>query len=372
MFKGRADGKECSFKVDKGSDVTIINSKFVTKEKRKILSEHLNLRYPTGEKVPVESQVEIKVEIGKYVVQVPMFVAEINDDCLLGVDFLKIVNLEQTFKNVFGALELIEETTRIEVFCEKVPISLKELFEENSQNLNYLEKGIFANFLREFEDVFSENVVAGNCNVVEHVINVQDSSPIKQVPRRIPIQMRGEVDKIIEEMRSRGVIEESQSPWVSPAVLVKKKDGSIRFCVDFRKLNAVTIKDLYPLPRIDDILDQLSGNSWFSTLDLKSGYWQLKIRSEDKIKTAFSIGKGLWQFTVMPFGLCNAPATFERLIEEVLRDLISKICLVYLDDVIIYGKSFAEMMENLEKIFLRLRKINLKLNPKNVFFFQKM
>jgi len=97
----------------------------------------------------------------------------------------------------------------------------------------------------------------------------------------------------------QGVIEESCSPWISPAVLVTKKDGSIRFCVDFRKLNAITKKDFYPILRIDDIFDRLAGNSWFSSLDLKSGSWQVKIRSEDKEKTAFSIGKGLWQFIVM-------------------------------------------------------------------------
>ncbi|XP_036138917.1 uncharacterized protein LOC118644443 [Monomorium pharaonis] len=176
--------------------------------------------------------------------------------------------------------------------------------------------------------------------------------------------MRGEVNKIIEEMRAQGVIEESQSPWMSPAVLVRKKDGSLRFCVDYRKLNEVTVKDSYPLPKIDDILDQLSGNIWFSTLDLKSGYWQVKIRSEDKEKIAFSIGNGLWQFTVMPFGLCNAPATFERVIEKILHGLLYKFCLVYLDDVIIYGKSFSEMLENLGKVFTRLREVNLKVNPK--------
>jgi len=189
---------------------------------------------------------------------------------------------------------------------------------------------------------------------VEHKIIVKESSPIKQVPRRIPFRMREEVNGIIEDMRKQGVIEESQSPWVSPAVLVRKKDGTIQFCVDYRKLNAVTKKDSYPLPRIDDILDQLSGNSWFSTLDLKSGYWQIKINLKDKEKTAFSVGNGLWQFIVMPFGLCNAPATFERLMEKVLYGLIPKICLVYLDDVIIFGKSFSEILGNLKTVFLKL------------------
>jgi len=115
-------------------------------------------------------------------------------------------------------------------------------------------------------------------------------------------------------MKSQGVIEKSFSLWVSPAIL-KKKNGVLKFCVDYRKLNAVTVKDSYPLPRIDDLLDQLSGNAWFTILDLKSGYWKIEIRPEDNEKMAFSIRNGLWQFTVMPFGLCNAPATFERLME---------------------------------------------------------
>ena len=371
IYRGKIDNKECSFKVDTGSDVSIINSKFVDKEKRKICKNFVNLRYPTGEKVRVEFWTEMKVELGKYSLEIPMFIADINDECLLGIDFLKMVNLDKVFESAFGIPILEKEIARIEDSSEKVPIPLKELYKANSQHLSEIEKESFVDFLNEFDDLFSENIIAGNCNVVEHVVNVRDSPPIKQVPRRIPIQMREEVDKILEDMSSQGVIEESQSPWVSPAVMVKKKDGSIRFCVDYRKLNEVTIKDSYPLPRIDDILDQLAGNSWFSTLDLKSGYWQIKIRPEDKEKTAFSIGKGLWQFTIMPFGLCNAPATFERLMEKVLRNLLSKICLVYLDDVIIFGKSFTEMINNLKIVFLRLREANLKLNPKKCVLFNK-
>lgn len=154
-------------------------------------------------------------------------------------------------------------------------------------------------------------------------------------------------------------------------VLVRKKDGTLRFCVDYRKLNAVIIKDSYSLPRIQDILNRLSGNSWFSTLDLKSKYWQVKVRSEDREKTAFFVGNGLWQFTVMPFGLCNAPVTFERLMETILRDILSKIYLVYLDDVIVFSNLFEEMMANLRKIFLRLRLANLKINLKKCSFFGK-
>ena len=118
----------------------------------------------------------------------------------------------------------------------------------------------------------------------------------------------------------------------------------VRFCVDYRKLNELTVKDAYPIHRIDDSLDQSSGAQWFSTLDLCSGYWQIELEPEDKPKTAFVTKRGLYQFRVMPFGMCNAPATFERLMETVLSGLQWDICLIYLDDIIVIAKSFDEML----------------------------
>ncbi|GBL83266.1 Retrovirus-related Pol polyprotein from transposon 297, partial [Araneus ventricosus] len=189
--------------------------------------------------------------------------------------------------------------------------------------------------------------------------------------RHLPLARKEEAEHLVKEMVDNGIIEESSGPWASPIVLVKKKDGSTRFCVDYRKLNEITKKDSYPLPRIDDTLDALNGSQWFTTLDLKSGYWQVEVRPEDREKTAFTTGQGLWQFKVMPFGLCNAPATFERLMETVLRGLSSEACLVYLDDIIIVGRTFEEHLSNHRKVFQRLQNANLKLSPKKCRFFQK-
>jgi hypothetical protein len=142
---------------------------------------------------------------------------------------------------------------------------------------------------------------------------------------------------MLDDMQRRGVIKESDSPRSFPIVLVRKKNGELRFCVDYRKLNNLTKKDCFPPPWIDDTLDMLAGAKWFSTLDLKSGYWQVDVHPDDKEKTAFSTGEGLWQFTVMPFALCNAPATYERLMETVLQGLTYNSCLMYLDDMIVIG-----------------------------------
>ena len=165
-------------------------------------------------------------------------------------------------------------------------------------------------------------------------------------------------------MAEAGVIEPSNSPWAAPAVLVTKKDSSWRFCVDYRRLNQVTRKDSYPLPRIDDALDSISGSSWFSSLDLRSGYWQIELAPEARPKTAFTIGQGLWQFKVLPFGLCNGPATFERLMERVLAGMPRSCCIVYLDDILCHATSFSGALESLGKVFNAIHGAGLKLHPK--------
>lgn len=255
---------------------------------------------------------------------------------------------------------------------KNLPDSLAAFVQDTCRELPEEHKREVKELITRYQDIFETgNGPKGRTKVVEHRIDTGEARPIRQVPRRLPLAKREEAERIIKEMERDGVIEPSNSPWISPVVLVKKKDGTSRFCVDYRLLNNVTKKDSYPLPRIDDTLDTLDGCEIFSTLDLKSGYWQVGVSPKDREKTAFSIGTGLWQFTVMPFGLCNAPATFERLMESVLRGLSWETCLVYLDDIIVLGKSFRNHLQNLDQVFQRLREANLKLNPKKCNLFRR-
>ena len=209
----------------------------------------------------------------------------------------------------------------------------------------------------DYQDVFAdEQESLGRTSTIRHKIDTGAAKPIKQAPRRLPQAKREIIEAEIDRMLKQGIIEPSTSSWSFPVVLVKKKDGSPRFCVDFRKLNNVTVKDAYPLPNAEEVIDELSGSRWFSTLDLASGYWQVELDPIDREKTAFTFhGKGLFHFKVMCFGLTNAPATFQRLMETVLKGILWKICVVYMDDVICYADKFQTAYNNLKIVFQRLR-----------------
>ena len=226
------------------------------------------------------------------------------------------------------------------------------------------DKALLRDELLKYADAFAtEPGELGRTSLVQHEINTGDARPVKQPPRRLAPHRRPVVAKEVEEMLKKGVVEPCNGPWASPVVLVRKKDGTQRFCVDFRRLNSVTIKDAYPLPRIDDSLDSLAGAAWFSTLDLASGYWQVEVAEKDRDKTAFATHLGLYRFVAMPFGLCNAPGTFERLMEVVLRGLQFEYCLVYLDDIVVFAPTEAEHARRLGMVLERLRDAGLKLKP---------
>ena len=215
-----------------------------------------------------------------------------------------------------------------------------------------------------FRDIFSAHPDdIGTTNLLQHPIDTGDAPPVKQQPRRIPQRLREQVEAQKEKMLANGVIEDSSSPWCSPVVLAKKRDGSVRFCVDLRAVNSATRPVAYPLPRVDEALDGLSGARLFTTLDMTAGYWQVEIAPGDREKTAFSTGKGLHHFRKMAMGLRNAGATFQRLMELVLAGVDARSCLVYLDDVVLFNKTEEHHLRTLEEVFTCIRRAGLKLKP---------
>src|SRR5436309_4681881 len=210
------------------------------------------------------------------------------------------------------------------------------------------------------EDIFIKGKYeVGRTNVVKHTIETEDKKLIKQRARRLSVKEKELEKEHIEEMLKKGIIRRSKSPWASSIVFVPKKGGEIRFCVDYRKLNGITRKDNHPLPRIDEMLDKFEGSQWFSSIDLASAYWQVEMDERDIEKTAFITNEGLYECLVMPFGLCNAPATFQRLMHEVLGNLIYTKAPVYLDDIIIHSKTFEQHLKDINEVFGKLRDARL-------------
>lgn len=203
----------------------------------------------------------------------------------------------------------------------------------------------------------------GHTKTVQHEIPLVDSRPFRLPYRKIPPSQWQDVRKLLIEMETAGVIRASKSPYASPVVVVTKKDGSLRLCIDYRKLNSCSTRDAFPLPRIEEALEALGQAKFFSTLDLTSGYWQVEVAEHDKQKTAFSTPMGLFEANRMPFGLQNAPSTFQRLMTCCFGDLNFTHLLIYLDDLIIFSKSFDEHLERLQLVFDRLREHGLKLKP---------
>jgi len=226
--------------------------------------------------------------------------------------------------------------------------------------------------LTEYGDIFSTGTFdMGRTSLVEHSIDTDGHRPIRQALRRHPRAHLDEIDKQVDGLLENGLIEPAASPWASNIVLVQKKDGSFRLCVDYRRLNSVTYQDSYPLPHIDTCLSSMNGAIWFTTLDLRSGYHNIPIRESDKDKTAFITRRGCFRYKVMPFGLTCAPSVFQRLMDLVLCGLTYETCLVYLDDIIVFSKDFDTHLLRLRKIFDRLRGANLKLHGKKCSFFRQ-
>ena len=225
---------------------------------------------------------------------------------------------------------------------------------------------------KEYGKIFAlDDLDLGHTSVVKHEIKLNDYTPFKERYRRIPPHQYDEVKKHLKEMLEIGAIRKSNSPWASAVVLVRKKDGSLIFCINLYKLNSCTIKDAYSLLRIDETLDCLGGSIIFTSLDLKSGYWQVEMDEMSKQLMAFMVGPlGFYECERMLFGLTNTPATFQRLMESCLGELHFNWCIIYLDDIIVFSKTPKEHIERLRWVFNKLVQASLKLKAKKCKFFK--
>ncbi|GJT49449.1 putative reverse transcriptase domain-containing protein [Tanacetum coccineum] len=215
--------------------------------------------------------------------------------------------------------------------------------------------------VRDFPEVFPEDLPGlPPTRQVEFQIDlIPGAAPVARAPYRLAPSEMKELSEQLKELSDKGFIRPSSSPWGAPVLFVKKKDGSFRMCIDYRELNKLTVKNRYPLPRIDDLFDQLQGSSVYSKIDLRSGYHQLRVREEDIPKTAFRTRYGHYEFQVMPFGLTNAPAVFMDLMNRVCKPYLDKFVIVFIDDILIYSKNKQEHEEHLKLILELLKKEEL-------------
>ena len=310
----------------------------------------------------------VELNIGGNVFKSDLFVLKYPGmGIILGVDWLSkfkaILNLENftiSLKTENGKnIIVMSETAKINCLSQIWSMIEKELTLENIE------------VIKEYPDVFGEVIGVPENRQVEFQIRLMPgSSPIIKKPTRMGPKELVELKQQLEELEQKGFIRPSSSNWGSPVVFVKKHDGTMRMCIDYRELNKVTIKNKYPLPRIDDLFDQLNGAKIFSRLDLASGFHQMKVEEESIKYTAFNTRYGLYEFLVMPFGLTNAPSYFVDLMNRTFRDFLDKFVVVFIDDILVYSKSEEEHAKHLHLVLSRLRAHNLKAKFTKCTFWQ--
>jgi hypothetical protein len=345
----QVNGKEVMFIVDTGATKSIINAEDIRKQiedgKTNIERTNIQVTVATGEKAEILGTARCEIGIsGKTCFTDLLVMPNTLKNALLGMDILS--TCEATSKHIKALAESFRKRTVSPTNCRAIEVKTDVLERIKNELLEIEVKN-----LRELTTT----------DLLTHKIEVQNVEPIRQKTRSIPFAYQAEFKAMIDDMLTAGIIKESNSPWSSPVRLVKKKDGTLRVTVDYRKLNNVTIKDAYPIPRIDNMLSKLSQARIFTTLDLASGYYQVKMDPESRKYTAFSCDYGFFEYNTMPMGLTNACATFQRLMNKVLEGYIGIFCFVYLDDIIIFSINEEIHFSDVKNIVLRLKENNLKI-----------
>src|SRR2546421_3442906 len=415
------NGKEVKTLIDSGAAANIITNKL-----RKRLGIRIERPSKTiftianGKKIPSLGETEITIEIDEEI-EMPITVQvidSIKEDLLLGTAFLVktkgVIDFEngkltlkydgeqieipiyyikgesenesseseweesekseeeESGEDEYDQYEEIEDELEIYMAIQSLErTEEKDEFDENLKvgTLEQEQEKVFKGLLLNYGELCALSTTKlGKTGIIKHKIDTGEYEPIAGKPYKTNDEKKKIIKEEIEEMEKSGIIRRSYSPWASPVVIIDKKDGSKRFCIDFRKVNDITKTDAHPLPRIDDLLEQFRTARYFSSMDLASGYWQVEMDEQDKEKTAFTCHLGLYEFNVMPFGLKNAPATFQRLMNHVLKEYLYEFAVVYIDDILIYSKTFEEHMEHLEKIFEKLKEAELMIKLKKCKF----
>nr|CAH8870258.1 unnamed protein product [Trichobilharzia regenti] len=361
---GYIGGKKCVMLVDSGATCSVVHSSCVPETFRPTIGTH-NLRLTTANGDCMQSQglVLLPLKLGTLSLQHNFIIStRVPWQVILGVDLLEklsgiidcshrtlilkdcsipfIVGNDKEH-GTFG----VQGDAKTEK--QRMLTTIEPLPSETAANFNKM--------LDKYEDCFDwDGKSPGRTKLVQHHIETGNAPPCRQPARRVPAHYQKELNRLVDELLEKNVIKPSVSPWASPVVLVKKSNGTLRLCVDYH-----------------DTFDALEGSNWFTTLDLASGYWQVEVHPDDRQKTAFIVQAGLYEFETMPFGLVNAPATFQRLMQTVLSDCIPGKCLVYLDDVIIHSKTLTEHLSDISEVLERMQTVGLKLNPSKCQFFRK-
>lgn len=363
--------------IDSGSGASFINENVLSNMDPSFIEEvatkSITFMTAGSDDMKISRKVRIRTNIGDTDRPICYFVhPDLAHSAILGNDFLR-----DDFVIDYRA-HVIRNSDNLDIpwfyvglIDEKKPSDLKlpEGIDLSSDDIPDDVKIMVGNSISKYPDVFATNNKApGTTHAIEHKIELTSSIPIHQMPYRYSPQLREIIKKETDEMLKNGIIRRSNSAYASPVVLVPKPDGSHRTCIDYRKLNEVTIRDSFPLPLIDQILDAFHGAELWTLCDCASGYYQVPMREEDKPKTAFITHEGLFEFNVMPFGLSNAPSTFQRLMNSVLAELLWKNVIVYIDDIIIFSRKGENHAEILEKVFQKLRAAGIRLKASKCRF----
>ncbi len=266
-------------------------------------------------------------------------------------------------EQVTSSADCSDMNTRWEQISQRIQID-SDLAEKRKQQL--------WKTIERYQDVFAWNKKElGCCTIGEHSIDTQGFPPCNMTPGRLSFWEEVEVQRQIDELVNLGKMRPSNSEYACRITLPVKKDGSRRFCGDYQPFNAQTRRDMFPMPLVEDVIDQLGKSTWFTTLDLQSGFWQIRMANEDVKKTALITKTGLYNWTMMPFGLKNATSTFSRTMAEVFKDLGGRFLKVFVDDLNVHSENWDEHLRHLDKVLCKLREVNLKLNPSKCCFAKK-